>query len=379
MNGMTRAILGLCAAMTAGCAYPELTMGTAPSGGKVSKHSGGTTSRGGTSGKAGATLTAGGTATGGGSSTGGKIATGGLNTTGGATATGGLQSTGGATATGGLNTTGGATATGGLSSNGGTTSTGGIAAGGVRTSATGGTTVIMATGGTSTTVVAATGGAITTANGGGTNPPATAASCTIDLMTLLGGTKGDWLAFDNQKSCGMQGSVYGFGDGTTCTIADTGICTGGKCCISGKTAAGKTADDYANYGCGIGFDLNASAGSASNKYAYTTAQGPAKGFTLGISGTVAVGQKIRIKFAPAASASSGGVFPYTEVTTVAAAGGAHLFAEVRCPDWALSPKCSIPTSSTGVYSMQIELVGGGTETGVGTFTDFCLTSLTPIL
>jgi hypothetical protein len=196
-------------------------------------------------------------------------------------------------------------------------------------------------------------------------------------MTLLNGTKNDWLSFDSAKSCGMQGSVYGYGDGTTCTIPADGICKAGKCCISGKTAGGtKGADDYSNYGCGIGFDLNASSGASSTKGAYTSTQGPAKGFKLGISGTVATGQKIRIKFAPAAENPTGGTSPYVEVTTVTAAAGNHLFADVKCPDWATGSKCTLPTS--GVFSMQIELVGGGAETAVGAFTDFCLTSLTPI-
>jgi hypothetical protein len=289
---------------------------------------------------------------------------GGSNQTGGTSSS---SSTGGSNQTGGTSSsaTGGSTSSnkGGSSQTGGTTSSS-------TSPATGGTT--------SASTATGIGGASTTSSASGTNPTATAASCASDFMPLLGGSSYNWLSFDSTKSCGMQGSVYGYGDGTSCTIPAAGICSGGKCCISGKTAGGTTgATDYSNYGCGIGFDLNATAGTTSVKNAYTATQGPAKGFKLALSGTVAAGQKIRIKYAPAATNPTGGTSPYKEVTTVAAASGTILFSDAACPTWATAAQCSLPTS--GVYSLQIELVGGGAETAVGAFTDFCLTSLTPAL
>jgi hypothetical protein len=239
---------------------------------------------------------------------------------------------------------------------------GGSGSGGKTTSSGGSGSGGSGSGGSSTT---SSGG-----SGGGSTEPST---CTTDLMTLRTGADFNWVP-KNPQSCDIQGSLYAYGDGSTCTspspISATACAEGDKgCCIAGTTVVDST---YAKYGCGIGFDLSSSGGTSATKSAY---KGAAKGFKITLAGTIATGQPIRIMYASTATPPTGGTNPYKEVTAM----GTYsvLFSDAKCPEWATAAQCS-PVSGSGAYSLQIQVAGGGAETDpVGPF-NFCVTSITPL-
>ena len=213
--------------------------------------------------------------------------------------------------------------------------------------------------------------------GGNTNPPLGGSTsgpptCTTDLMTLRSGTSFNWIA-TSPPTCSVQGSVYAYGDGSTCTspspISAT-ACTAASCCISGATVLDLT---YAKYGCGLGMDLNSSGGTSASKSPYT---GAAKGFTVTVTGTVTAGQKIRVMYPSTATPPAGGTAPYKEFTGV----GTYsvLFTDATCPSWATAAQCT-PVSGSGAYSLQVQIVGG-TAAGdiVGPFSNVCITSIVPM-
>jgi hypothetical protein len=129
----------------------------------------------------------------------------------------------------------------------------------------------------------------------------------------------------------------------------------------------------AKWGCGLGLDLNSSAGASATKSAYA---GAAKGFKITITGTVATGQKIRIMYGSAATDPASGTAPYKEVTGV----GTYsvLFSDATCPTWATGDKCTV-VSGSGAYSLKVQLAGGSaTGDVVGAFSNVCITSIVPI-
>jgi hypothetical protein len=191
-------------------------------------------------------------------------------------------------------------------------------------------------------------------------------------MTLRSGTDFNWIPV-TPPTCSVQGAIYAYGDGTTCTspspITAT-ACTATGCCISGTTKVDTT---YAAYGCGIGVDLNSSGGASATKSPYS---GSAKGFKVTLTGTTVTGQKIRIMYPSTATPPAGGTAPYKEVTGV----GTYsvLFSDATCPTWATSAQCT-PVSGVGAYSLQIQVVGGTVATDtVGAFSNVCVTSITPL-
>jgi hypothetical protein len=205
--------------------------------------------------------------------------------------------------------------------------------------------------------------------GGNTGGPAT---CTTDLMTLRTQPDYNWIAV-TPPSCSVQGALYAYGDGSTCTSPSpiTGnACTSTGCCISGTTVVDTTS---AKWGCGLGLDLNSAAGASATKSAYA---GAAKGFKVTITGTVAAGQKIRIMYPSTATPPTGGTAPYKEVAGV----GAYsvLFSDATCPTWATGSKCT-PVTGVGAYSLQVQIAGGSaTGDAVGAFSNVCITSITPL-
>ena len=332
----------------------------------------------------GGTMDSGGT-----TSAGGSYSTGGTSSKGGSNNSGGSYSTGGTSSKGGSNNSGGSYSTGGTISKGGSQSSGVITpspSGGVTVVNSGGATVVnsggatvVASGGATVvnsggaTVVASGGvtstGGVTTA-GGSTSGPAT---CTTDLMTLRTGPPGfNWIQ-GTPPSCSVQGPIYAYSDGSTC-ISPSPIsatpCTAAGCCISGATVIDATSTKW---GCGLGLDLNSSGGAIATKSPYA---GPAKGFKVTITGTVAAGQKIRITYASTATPPVGGTAPYKEVMGV----GTYpvLFSDATCPTWATGGKCT-PVSGSGAYSLQLQIAGGATATdAVGPFSNVCITSIVPL-
>lgn len=277
--------------------------------------------------------------------------------------TGGSPSKGGNSGNGGSGSGGSsANGNGGNSSSGGSNASGGSSSSGGSSTSSGGSN---SAGGSNNSA----GGTTSGAGGSTSTGPAT---CTTDLMTLRSGTDFNWIA-TNPSACSIQGSIYAYGDGSTCTapspISAT-ACTTASCCISGTTVVDTT---YAKYGCGLGLDLNSSGGATATKSRYA---GSAKGFKVTIAGTVATGQKIRIMFPSTATPPTGGTAPYKEFTGV----GTYsvLFSDATCPSWATAAQCT-PVSGSGAYSLQVQIVGG-TVTGdaVGAFSNVCITSITPL-
>ncbi|HEY5957626.1 MAG TPA: hypothetical protein VIV60_13765, partial [Polyangiaceae bacterium] len=165
-------------------------------------------------------------------------------------------------------------------------------------------------------------------------------------MTLVSGEKNNWISSGSGKSCGVQGSVYGYSDEKdtttpTCTIPAAGICTKAsadgpaKCCISGETVADTT---YKAWGCAMALDLNTSGGATDTKGAYA---GKAKGFHVTLTAdAIASGQEVRIAYAQ--GATSAGISPFvggkaeastTKMTGTTSATGSFdvLFSDVSCP------------------------------------------------
>jgi len=251
--------------------------------------------------------------------------------------------------------TGGSTGAGGKAGAGGSTGSGGSVS-------TGG---IVGSGGT---------GAKPSGGSGGSTVIGTAATCTTDLMTLRTGTDNNWIP-STPPSCGIQGSLSAYSDGSTCTSPSpitASACASGTagCCISGTTVIDSTS---AKWGCGLVLDLNSSAGTSATKSAYA---GAAKGFKITITGTVATGQVIRIMYGSAATDPTGGTAPYKEVAGL----GTYsvLFSDATCPAWATGTKCAV-VSGNAAYSLKVQIPGGSAATDkVGAFSNVCITSITPI-
>ena len=204
------------------------------------------------------------------------------------------------------------------------------------------------------------GGASTLGGATGAGGSTTSLACGTNLLEGNLGTNNNWIGGDSASTadnpCGVQGAIYGFSDGTSCTVPTT-LCTAGQCCISGATIVDAT---YAAYGCGIGVSLNDSGGTTSVKSAYS---GTATSFRITISGTSAA--PIRIIFKQTASDTEEA--PYEEV----AGPGTYTltFADPTCPTWTT-------TCTTGgpPFDIQVQVAGGDTA---GAF-DICLTELTPL-
>jgi hypothetical protein len=278
---------------------------------------------------------------------------------------------GGSDATGGKTSNGGSGSGGKSSGGSGGSGDGGKASGGSGGSNNGGTTT--SAGGSSAGGTPSAGGSTTPA-GGASGGSTGAVTCTTDLMTLRTGTDANWIP-SNPQSCGVQGAVYAYSDGSTCTspspISATPCVSGSAgCCISGATVVDEKSTKW---GCGLGIDLNSSGGTSATKSAYA---GTAKGFKITLSGTVATGQKIRIMYSSAETDPTGGTSPYKEVTGV----GTYsvLFSDATCPTWATGTKCSV-VSGSAAYAIKVQIAGGSTSTdSVGAFKDLCITSLTPL-
>jgi hypothetical protein len=200
---------------------------------------------------------------------------------------------------------------------------------------------------------------------------------------------GDPASMDDNP-CGVQGSIYVYSDTgldrTRFTADDTvqspgadtsgsvidaysSPCSGGKCCIQGKTmlypfdTTGKPDYTASVWGGGIGIALNCP-GDSGIKYAY---QGPATGFAVTLSGTLN-GQAVRIRYTQSTDSSMSG--PFKEVTKL---GTVEVpFKSVTCASWDIPAKCS--TVGEHPYDLMIEVVGGDVS---GDFA-LCVDSVTPL-
>ena len=233
--------------------------------------------------------------------------------------------------------------------------------GGATTTMNGGSGVV--TGGTSPTSGASTGGVSTAGTStGGTGGGATM-ECLNDpnLALDLG-----WIGCDpssaDDNPMGLQGSIYMYDDGSTCT-SPVDACDTMGCCIKGATVVDKT---FAKWGCGLGFELNSTGGDAPVKSAYT---GTAKCFDIKLTGSSG-GNPVRIAYTQS-DMMDGKVAPFLELKPLTAGfSGTVCFDDVTCPtEWMPPPNCMLG----GPYDLQIQVVGGN---NAGAF-DLCLTQLIP--
>jgi hypothetical protein len=231
-----------------------------------------------------------------------------------------------------------------------------------------------------------TGGAVTTSYAaGGFGPsnttPVTCSSSTNLVAVAASSRNGNQV----DGICGVGGGFYAYSDsgldgiyGTAddsvqvpgidinAAYADArlGPCSGGRCCISGRTnlwprIAGTPDYQAAVWGGGIGLRLNAASDGSASPYA-----GPARGFVVTVTGTLN-GQEFRIAY-PQVPGDSGA--PYSSghlgVNSVA-------FVSVTCPSWA----SNCLGVSNQPYDLQVQLVGGDVS---GPY-EVCITSITPML
>jgi Glycosyl hydrolase family 12 len=202
----------------------------------------------------------------------------------------------------------------------------------------------------------ATAGAATAGTGGGA-----AMECLSDPNLAL---DGGWIGCDpasaEDNPLGLQGSIYMYDDGSTCT-SPVEACNTTGCCIKGATVVDKT---FAKWGCGLGFELNSTGGDAPVKQAYT---GAAKCFDIKLTGSSG-GNPVRIAYTQSA-AMDGKVAPFLELKPLTAGfSGTVCFSDVTCPtEWMPPPDCMLG----GPYDLQIQVVGGN---NAGAF-DLCLTQL----
>jgi hypothetical protein len=337
----------LAGTMAVGCATAGGTTGTVLGGSTGVTNGGGTTSAGGAS-TSNATQGGGPTAGGSGNSVGGTSA--GNSPTGGSVATGSSQATGGANNP----TTGGSKATGGSSSakTGGAANVGGTSSGNGGDAPTGGSD---AAGGTSA-----------------------APTCVGDPTQLI---NADGWNCDLDTTIQMQGSVYPYGDGTSCPFGpdspSTNICTASAgCCLSGTTTISDATTSYANWGCGIGMELNSSGGDTPVKSAYA---GPVQCFDITLTGSSG-GNEVRIGFTQVGSATTE-VAPFVSVAAFTSGWkGQICFKDAECADWAVEAgTCTKEVGAVGTpYDMQIQISAGSTAASVGAY-NVCISSIVPVV
>lgn len=205
----------------------------------------------------------------------------------------------------------------------------------------------------------ASAGSAGTAGSGGGGP----LECSLDPnLALHGGWVGCDPAQTTDNPMGLQGSLYMYHDGSTCT-SPVEACGAAGCCIKGTTVVDAT---FAKWGCGLGFELNSSGGVGAVKQAYA---GPVKCFDMKLTGSSG-GNPVRIAYTQS-DAMDGKVAPFLELKPLTAGfSGTVCFEDVTCPtEWMPAPDCMLG----GPYDLQIQVVGGNTA---GAF-DLCLTELVP--
>jgi hypothetical protein len=269
------------------------------------------------------------------------------------------------------------TGTGGASS---TTHGGGtsVGTGGTPTTGVGGGGTVQGGAGTivnggATSVAGSTGiaGGTVGAGGGSAGAPA---MCSTDpnLVNATGCFVGcdPTLTTDNPQ--GLQGAFYTYGDGSSCASTTPAVGSAPPCASTGVCLSGTTVVDstYAKWGCGIGFELNASGGTTSVKSAYS---GPATCFNYTLTGSPGQNE-IRVAFTQSAD-TTGKVSPYKSILPSAWKNGTYTgticLGDVSCNN---QLNCTPPAATPSAYDLQIGVVGGNAASGAY---NICLSNLTP--
>jgi hypothetical protein len=206
-----------------------------------------------------------------------------------------------------------------------------------------------------------------TTGAGGTPAPA----CVPNPTQLINATS--WNC-DATESIAIQGAIYGYGDGSSCTIPSSGkICTGSGCCISGTTVVDTT---FAKWGCGIGMELASSGGgTTATKSVYT---GPVKCFDITLTGSSG-NNVVRIQFTQSGTPAKDAVAPFTEIPPFTNGWkGQVCFADVTCPSWAVTAMTCNKMAGDGTpVDLQIQVSAGSTTATTGAY-NVCATSIVPV-
>lgn len=174
-----------------------------------------------------------------------------------------------------------------------------------------------------------------------------------------------WVGYYPDRSgddpAGIQGAIYGYGDGTSCTVP-TNVCLGPGCCISGTTAA---TDPTTHWGCGLGMQLHSTGGDTPTELPYT---GSATCFQLELVGSSG-GSEVRVR-APNHSDMTNRTAPVVSLGAITGTTARTVcFSDFECPSDAEHP-CDL---SSTFYKLEVSVMGGE---HAGAF-DVCWRSLIP--
>jgi hypothetical protein len=213
--------------------------------------------------------------------------------------------------------------------------------------------------------------------GAGGNPSSTGAggstpapACTPNPTELINANS--WNC-DLTESIAIQGAIYGYSDGSSCTVPSNGkVCSGSGCCISGTTVVDTT---YAKWGCGIGLELSSSGGTTPTKSVYA---GPVKCFDITLTGSSG-NNVVRISFTQSAKPAADAVAPFTEIPPFTNGWkGQVCFSDVTCPSWAVTAGTCTKGAGDGTpVDLQIQVSAGSTTTTTGAY-NVCATSIVPV-
>ena len=210
------------------------------------------------------------------------------------------------------------------------------------------------------------GGSSGSGSGGASGP-----ACTPDTSNLVNPSS---YVCDGDTSIKIQGAFYVYSDSDmSCTTPKPNTPCGDKgCCVSGTTTISDTTTSYANWGCGIGMELNSSGGTSPVKMAYA---GPSKCFNITLTGSSG-GNSVRIGFTQ--STNTKDVAPYVDIAPFTNGFSQKIcFADAMCPDWAATQGCTKATGSDGTpYDLQVQVSAGATAATVGAY-NLCITSIVP--
>jgi len=212
-------------------------------------------------------------------------------------------------------------------------------------------------------------GATGAGNATGAGGTGTGAACVPNPNQLVNSAA--WNCDLSDPTVGIQGAIYGYGDGSSCANPQpANICTTGSCCISGTTVVDAT---NTKWGCGIGMELDSSGGTSPVKSQYT---GPVKCFNITLTGSSG-GNVVRIGFTQSANSTT--VAPFTEIAAFTNGwNGPVCFTDAECPSWATAAQCSKTVGTAGTpYDMQIQVSAGSTTASVGTY-NVCVSSIVPM-
>ena len=200
------------------------------------------------------------------------------------------------------------------------------------------------------------GGSTSTGAGGSTPAPA----CVPNPAELINANS--WNC-DLTESIAIQGAIYGYSDGSSCTVPSNGkVCSASGCCISGTTVVDTT---FAKWGCGIGMELSSSGGTNPTKSVYA---GPVKCFDITLTGSSG-NNVVRISFTQSGKPAADAVAPFTGIPPFTNGWkGQVCFSDVTCPSWAVTAGTCTKTAGDGTpVDLQIQVSAGSTTATTGAY------------